>query len=146
MKKRKVRGVPAVINIARCGRMMRSHQFSNTWASARTNPSDWQKLADVPEKKFEEELKAGMALIKPCCFWEYRRVAPDLLDREDELCHRLFVRLSKLEKGANRLLVRTLMRSFEADIERDMIPAEAMLEKFPDAISLPVAHGRDSSL
>lgn len=74
-----------------------------------------------------------MALIKPCCFWQYRRVARDLLDREDELCHRLFVRLSKPEKGANQLLVKTLMRSFEADAEQDMIPAETMLEKFPDA-------------
>lgn len=87
-----------------------------------------------------------MALIKPCCFWEYRRVALDLLDREDELSHRLFVRLSKHEKGANQLLVRTLMRSFEADIERDTIPAASMLEKLPNATNQPVLHGRDSSL
>lgn len=78
-----------------------------------------------------------MALIKPCCFWEYRRVAPDLLEREDELSHRLFVRLSKPEKGANQLLVRTLMRSFEAGLEQDIIPAGATLEKFPDATNQP---------
>lgn len=72
-----------------------------------------------------------MALIKPCCFWQYRRVARDLLDREDELSHRLFLRLSKVEKGANQLLVKTLMRSFEADTEQDMIPAETMLRSFP---------------
>lgn len=87
-----------------------------------------------------------MALIKPCCFWEYRRVAPDQLDREDELSHRLFVRLSKTEKDANQLLVKTLMRSFEADIERDIVPSVATLEKIPDAISLPVPRRRDCSL
>lgn len=48
-------------------------------------------------------------------FWEFRRVMPDLLDREDAVTARAVEKLSPLERDALRLMDKAMMDKFVSD-------------------------------